>query len=112
MIDNRETMAKNLRRLMSDKGVNATDVCTALGFKHNTFSDWVNGKTYPRIDKIELMARYFNVLKSELVEEPINLDSEEINSAFTQNAINFYTKYLSADKKTRKMIDMLLEEGE
>mgnify|MGYP000250745067 len=34
-----------------------------------TFSDWVNAKTYPRIDKIELMANYFGVTKADLVED-------------------------------------------
>lgn len=70
MIENREVMARNLRRLMDENQVKATDVCRALDIKHNTFSDWMNAKTYPRIDKIELMARYFGVKKSELVEEP------------------------------------------
>lgn len=39
-----------------------------LGFAYTTFSDWINGKKYPRIDKIEMMANYFNIAKSDLVE--------------------------------------------
>ena len=31
-------------------------------------TDWINGRTYPRIDKIEKMAQYFGVQKSDLVE--------------------------------------------
>lgn len=31
-------------------------------------TSWINGESYPRIDKIELMAAYFDVSKSELVE--------------------------------------------
>lgn len=116
MIENKVIMAKNIKRLMEEKRVNATDVCEALNFKHNTFSDWVNGKTYPRIDKIEMMANYFNVSKSDLVEEPIHffIDDASIdeNKAMTKKAIEFYVKYLSADKKTRNIIDQLLEEGE
>ena len=70
MIENREVMARNIQRLMDNKQVKAADVCKTLDIKQNTFSDWMNAKTYPRIDKIELMARYFGVKKSELVEEP------------------------------------------
>ena len=40
-----------------------------LGLKYTTFTDWVKGNTYPRIDKIELLANYFGVPKSELVEK-------------------------------------------
>lgn len=111
MLGNREIMAKNLKRLMDEKGVNATDVCSSLHFKHNTFSNWVNCKTYPRIDKIEMMANYFGVNKSALVEEyvPEFLIEPRANH---KDAVDFYVKYLAADKKTRKMIDMLLEEGD
>lgn len=74
MTDNKEIMAKNILRNMEKMGVNATEVCKALCIKQNTFSDWVNARTYPRIDKIELMARYFGVLKSDLVEDKESTD--------------------------------------
>jgi len=69
MIENKEVMARNIKRNMENMGVNATEVCKALGIKQNTFSDWLHAKTYPRIDKIELMAKYFGVSKAELVED-------------------------------------------
>lgn len=69
MLGNKEIMAKNILKYMELNNVNATDVCKALGFKNNTFSDWVNAKAYPRIDKIEMMANYFKVSKADLVEE-------------------------------------------
>lgn len=81
-LGNKETMAKNIKRLMALNQVNATDVCTALGFKAPTFSDWVNAKTYPRIDKIEAMSNYFGVSKADLVEE--QLPSDAISYAPTQ----------------------------
>ena len=67
--DNRNIMAKNIRRHMDAAGVKPKDVCDALKIPMPTFSDWINGKTYPRIDKIERMAAYFGVSKSALVEE-------------------------------------------
>lgn len=81
-LGNKETMAKNIRRLMALNQVNATDVCNALGFKAPTFSDWVNAKTYPRIDKIEAMSNYFGVSKADLVED--QLPSDAISYAPTQ----------------------------
>ncbi len=32
------------------------EVCEALNIKYTTLTDWIKGNTYPRIDKIELMA--------------------------------------------------------
>ena len=69
MTENKKVMAKNIVRYMEEKGVNATEICKALDIKQNTFSDWINAKTYPRIDKIELLANYFGVTKADLVEE-------------------------------------------
>ena len=68
-LDNHQIMAKNIRRYMDAAGVKPKDVCNALEISMSTFSDWINGKTYPRIDKIERMAAYFGVSKSALVEE-------------------------------------------
>lgn len=44
-------------------------MCEALGVKYTTFTDWVKGNVYPRIDKIELMANYFGIEKSDLIED-------------------------------------------
>ena len=68
-LGNKEIMAKNIKKYMDLKGVNQTEMCNALGFKFMTLSDWLHAKTYPRIDKIELMANYFGVSKADLVEE-------------------------------------------
>lgn len=68
-LGNKKIMAKNIKYYMGINGLSQNDICRALGFKAPTFSDWVNAKTYPRIDKIERMANYFGVSKSDLVEE-------------------------------------------
>lgn len=85
-LGNKETMAKNIRRLMALNQVNATDICTALGFKAATFSDWVNAKTYPRIDKIEAMSNYFGVSKSDLVEEHVSDQLDDVYLRFAKQA--------------------------
>lgn len=68
-LGNKKIMAKNIRYYMEKNSLSQTDICNTLGIKMPTFSDWVNAKTYPRIDKIELMANYFGISKSDLVEE-------------------------------------------
>lgn len=67
-LGNKKIMAQNIQRLMDSRGIDRNKICADLGFKYTTFTDWVKGKTYPRIDKIEMMANYFGVSKSELVE--------------------------------------------
>lgn len=68
-LGNKEIMARNIQRLMDLYDKDRTEVCKDLGISYTTFTDWVKGKTYPRIDKIELLANYFHVSKADLVEE-------------------------------------------
>lgn len=67
-LGNKQIMAHNIQFYMKKNGVTATDICTTLKFPPATFSDWINAKTYPRIDKIELLANYFGISKADLVE--------------------------------------------
>lgn len=68
-MNNRNIFAANLKRQMKLSGKSRRDVCEALGFSYYTFSDWVNAKKYPRMDKVEMLANYFGILKSDLIEE-------------------------------------------
>lgn len=62
-------MAQNIQYYMNKYEKSRQDMCEALGVKYTTFTDWVKGNAYPRIDKIELMANYFGISKADLVEE-------------------------------------------
>lgn len=74
-MDNKYIFSKNLQRLMDKKQVSRKDIADYLGISYFTVSDWVNGKKYPRMDKVERLANYFGVLKSDLIEEPNSTNS-------------------------------------
>lgn len=65
---NKEIMGANINAYLFAKGKSKKDMCDALGFKYSTVFDWCRGKTYPRINKIEMMAEYFGITKADLVE--------------------------------------------
>ena len=69
MVEHKEIFSKNLKRYMALAGKSRKEVCEALGYSYFTFSDWVNGKKMPRMDKVEQLANYFGVLKSDLIED-------------------------------------------
>lgn len=73
-LGNKKIMAKNIQYYMDKYEKSRQDMCDALGVKYTTFTDWVKGNSYPRIDKIELMANYFGISKADLVEEHISGD--------------------------------------
>ncbi len=102
MVANKEIMAKNIIRLMKQKNVNATVVCQDLNIRPNTFSDWIHAKSYPRIDKIELMANYFGVSKAALVEEVSHVED------LTPGEVDFLNAYRNSDYVTKSAIDRLI----
>ena len=68
-LGNKEVMAKNIKYYLKENDITQTEMCNTLGFKMSTVSDWMHARTYPRIDKIEMMANYFGIEKSDLVEQ-------------------------------------------
>lgn len=68
-LGNKHIMADNIAYYMSVKGVDRNQLCDDLNFKYSTVSEWLAAKKYPRIDKIEIMAEYFGITKSDLIEE-------------------------------------------
>lgn len=73
-LGNKEIFAKNLNYYMTINKKNRTDVCRDLDIPYSTFTDWCNANIYPRIDKIELLANYFDIKKSDLVENKEKTD--------------------------------------
>ena len=65
----KEVFAKNLRYYMESRGKNQKELAEIVGVSAPTMNDWLKAKKYPRIDKIEIMANYFGILKSDLIEE-------------------------------------------
>lgn len=73
-LGNKEIFAKNLKYYMTINNKTRNDICKDLGFKYTTFTDWYNGNIYPRIDKIEMLANYFRIEKSDLIEDKEKVD--------------------------------------
>lgn len=68
-IGNKEIMSKNLKYYIEKSGKDRRELCQIWGFPYSTVTDWINGNKYPRIDRIEVMADYFGVQKSDLIED-------------------------------------------
>ena len=76
--NNKMILSKNIRHYMELHNKTRNEMCAVLGVKYTTFTDWVNGKTYPRMDRIEQIATYFDIAKSALLEDPDRLPKDAI----------------------------------
>ena len=68
-IGNKEIFAKNLTMYLQKSGRSQREMADIMGVSSSTFNDWTKGKKYPRIDKIEFLANYFGIKKSDLIED-------------------------------------------
>lgn len=103
-MEQKEVFSRNIKKYLSLSGKKATDVCDTLGIKHNTFSDWINAKTYPRIDKIEMLANYFGINKAALVED----NDSCVLYSITPEEFLLIERYRLSDSSTKDVVDRLL----
>ncbi len=61
--------SKNLNYYMALNDKSQTDLVNDLGFNKSAVSTWCNGTRLPRMDKVEILAKYFNINRSDLIEE-------------------------------------------
>ena len=65
----KEVFARNLRRYADRADKSQREIAQAVDVSTATVSDWFNAKKFPRIDKIDALADYFGILKSDLIED-------------------------------------------
>ena len=86
-LGNKEIFSKNLKYYMTINNKTRNDICKDLNFKYTTFTDWYNGNIYPRIDKIEMLANYFRIEKSDLIEQRLPNNFSISNEIYIKETI-------------------------
>lgn len=71
----KDNFIKNLNRLLDEKGKKQSEVADELNILRTTFSSWCVGQSMPRMDKISMLADYFKVNVSDLLEDKKNKTS-------------------------------------
>ena len=66
---NKKIFAKNFNYYLAINNKTQADIVSDLKITASTVSDWANAKKYPRVDKMQMLADYFGILKSDLTEE-------------------------------------------
>lgn len=92
-LGNKQTMAKNLSYYVERSGKSKRELAEITGVAPSTFNEWTKGNKYPRIDKIERLANYFGILKSDLIEERTqeHREIQQINSVLADLTIRMRT---------------------
>ena len=62
--------ASNLTRILEQKDKKQAEVAEAIGISRAAMNMWCKGVTFPRMPKIQKLAKYLNVSVSDLVDPP------------------------------------------
>ena len=95
----KRVLARNLKRYMQESGKSQKEMAEVVGVSAPTFNEWINAKKYPRIDKIQIMADYFGIKKSDLIEEKISDDLQNKNDIATD-----IVQRLNSDKEFCELV--------
>lgn len=94
----KEIFSENLKYYLAVCKKSQTDLCNDLGFMSSTVSDWITAKKYPRMDKVQMIADYFGIKKSDLT------DKKNRNDEIPEiHVINRAAKKMDQAKRDRMM---------
>lgn len=66
--EQKKIFSRNLIRLIEKSGKTQKEIADAIGVSPQTFNTWVQGIALPRMGKVQVLADYFNVNKSDLID--------------------------------------------
>lgn len=99
----RKVFAKNLKEQLEIHDKQPVDLVNDLGIPFSTVSNWVNAQKFPRMGKIELLAHYFGIKKSDLTEEKKLTDFH-----ITDQERLILTAFRTSDDMTKQMVLRIL----
>ena len=86
------------QKLLDMNGVKSADVARATGISNMTFSDWKKGKSTPKMDKIEKIAKYFGVTTDYMIGKKSEAPSASMADDHLE-LIKLYSSLSEADQK-------------
>lgn len=67
--EQKRIVANNINNLLSERQLSQKEVADAIGVSAQTFNTWCKGIAIPRMGKIQALADYFSVPKSQIIDK-------------------------------------------
>ena len=75
--EQKNIFSNNLKYYMSINDVSQIEVANKIGVSPQTFNTWIQGIALPRMGKVQMLADYFGIRKSDLIEERQNVTKQK-----------------------------------
>lgn len=106
-MDNKTIFAQNLKNQLKLNGITQKELAGIIGVSAPTVNEWLHGKKFPRIDKIELMSNYFGIQKSVLIEDKTKTTTDNSSSPTDTFSRNLRYQMELHNKSRRDISDSL-----
>ena len=104
--EQKRLFSNNLSRLLNERQKSQKEVADAIGVSPQTFNTWIQGIAILRMDKIQLLADYFNIRKTILI-DPLEESAEKVIS-FSSEEESIILAYRKAPDLTKDAVANVL----
>ena len=101
----KKIFSRNLNDLLETQGKTQLEVANAIGVSPQSFNTWTQGKILPRMGKIQLLADYFGINKSDLLEEKTEPDSSDIPAYYYDEEAASAAEFLYKNPEYKVLFD-------
>lgn len=107
-LGNKEIFIRNLKRQLEVSGKTKGEVAKTIGVSTGNFADWLAGRSYPRMDKVQRLAEFFGVQMSNLVDD-VNFAKESVSEKDQKVLDLFHEVPLNRRDAAIEMIESVLK---
>ena len=112
----KKIFTKNLNSYIEASGKTQLEIAKSIGVSPQTFNTWCKGIAIPRMGKVQALADYFHINKSDLIEEKDEIETSYYFNDDANEAAQFlfenpeYKVLFDASRKVKKEdIDFVAE---
>lgn len=99
----KKIFSKNLNYFMALNNKTQVDIINDLGFNKSAVSTWCNGTRLPRMDKVDALAKYFGINRSDLIE---NHEYKQSSGYYTNRETAKVAQEIFENKELRALFDV------
>lgn len=104
----KDIFSKNLNSYIENSGKTQLEIAKSIGVSPQTFNTWCKGIAIPRMGKVQALADYFHINKSDLIEEktdnsqPTTLAAHFDGDEYTEEELEEIRQFAAFVKSKRK----------
>lgn len=80
----KEIFSRNLNSYIDNSGKTQLEIANSIGVSPQTFNTWCKGIAIPRMGKVQALADYFHINKSDLIEDKSSSEPSYYTNKETQ----------------------------